>query len=374
VTAAFDDADQHFMRRALSLARRGRGTTRPNPMVGAVIVRRGRVLAEGYHRRPGTAHAEVDALAKLGGRAPGATIYVSLEPCDHLGRTPPCTQALLASGVDRVVVGVRDPNPLVDGRGIARLRRAGMQVDVGCLEAECRDLNRAFFIWVRERRPLVTLKVAATWDGFIADGRARQAAGPGWLTGAAARTAAQALRGAHDAVLVGAGTVRDDDPMLTDRRPGRRAQPLRVILDGRLSTRPAARVVITGAETPTLVVGARGVPASRAKALAVTGAEVVLLPARGGRFSVKTLLAELARRDVQSVLVEGGAAVHGAFIAAGLVDRVAFFFAPRLLGGGLPIAQGPGRPLAAALPLGPARLRRIGDDVLMEADVLPVGD
>src|SRR3569623_2647793 len=171
------------MRRALALGRRGAGATRPNPMVGAGVVRRWRVLAEGYHRRPGTAHAEVDALSKLGGHAPGATVYVSLEPCDHLGRTPPCTRALLAAGVARVVVGVRDPNPRVDGRGIERLRRAGVRVDVGCLEAECRALNRAFFTWVTRKRPIVTLKEAASWAGFIADELARPAAAPAWLFG-----------------------------------------------------------------------------------------------------------------------------------------------------------------------------------------------
>jgi len=372
----FDESDRRFMRRALVLARRGAGTTRPNPMVGAVVVRRGRVVAEGYHRRPGTAHAEVDALAKLGGRAPGATVYVSLEPCDHLGRTPPCTRALLAAGVARVVVGVRDPNPLVDGRGIARLRRAGVRVDVGCLEAECRELNRAFFTWVTRKRPLVTLKVAASWDGFIADGLARPAAAPAWLTGPPARQAAHALRAAHDAVLVGAGTVRADDPLLTDRRPGRgkRAQPLRVIMDGRLSVRPSARLIATTAEAPTLVVAGHGASPARTRALVAAGAEVALLPSsHQGRFSVEAMLAELASREIQSVLVEGGAAVHGAFLAAGLVDRVALFFAPRLLGGGLSIASGPGRPLAEALRLGPARLRRIGDDVLMEADVVGAG-
>jgi len=373
VTTAFTEVDQRFMRRALALARRGAGTTRPNPMVGAVITRGGRVLAEGFHRRPGLAHAEVDALAKLGGRAPGATVYVSLEPCDHLGRTPPCTEALLAAGVARVVVGVRDPNPRVDGRGIARLRRAGVRVDVGCLEAECRDLNRAFFMWVAQKRPLVTLKVAATWDGFIADGRARPERAPAWLTGPAARAAAQGLRGTHDAVLVGAGTVRADDPMLTDRRPrrGPRPQPLRVVMDGRLSIRPSAKLVVTAGDTPTLILGARGAPPARARALAAAGAQVALLSGRGGRFSVASVLSELAKREVQSVLVEGGAEVHGAFIGAGLVDRVALFLAPRLLGGGLSVAAGQGRPLAEALALGPPRVRRIGDDLLLEADVLP---
>jgi diaminohydroxyphosphoribosylaminopyrimidine deaminase/5-amino-6-(5-phosphoribosylamino)uracil reductase len=377
VTAPLDAADIRFMRRALALARRGAGTTKPNPMVGAVVVRRGRILAEGFHRRPGQAHAEVEALARLGGRAPGATIYVSLEPCAHTGRTPPCTTALLAAGVARVVVGVRDPNPLVDGQGIARLRRGGVQVDVGCLEDECRDLNRAFFTWVSQKRPLVTLKVAATWDGFIADRRERKVVAPAWLTGPEARAAAQGMRAAHDAVLVGATTVRDDDPLLTDRRPPRRGrtkrarQPLRVVLDGRLSISPRARLVTSAAETPTLVVGARGAAVARVKALTNAGAEVALLPARAGRVPIRALLAHLAARDVQSLLVEGGAEIHGAFIAAGLVDRVAFFLAPRLLGGGLSIAAGPGRPVANALVLGQSRLRRLGSDLLIEADVIP---
>jgi len=381
VTASFGEDDVRFMRRALRLAARGAGTTRPNPMVGAVVVRAGRVLAEGFHRRPGGPHAEIEALSRLDGRAPGATMYVSLEPCAHTGRTPPCTTALLSSGIARVVIGVRDPNPLVNGRGIAKLRRAGIKVDVGCLEGESRAINRAFFIWVTERRPLVTLKVAATWDGFIADGRPRPVAAPAWLTGPGARAAAHAMRAAHDAVLVGAGTIRADDPRLTDRRPvgGRaraasggpsRRQPLRVVLDGRLSSPPDAAVFRSAADAQTLVVVGTGASAARSKALRAAGVEVAALPTVGGRFDIREALALLAARDVQSVLVEGGAVVHGSFVAAGVVDRVALFLAPRLLGGGIAIAAGAGRSLADALKLGPPRLRRLGDDILMEADVV----
>jgi diaminohydroxyphosphoribosylaminopyrimidine deaminase / 5-amino-6-(5-phosphoribosylamino)uracil reductase len=238
------DADRRWMRRTLALARRGLGTTRPNPMVGAVLVRGGRVLAEGFHARAGEPHAEVNALASLvraGGRAQGATIYVNLEPCAHVGRTAPCADALINAGVARVVVGVRDPNPMVDGRGLARLRRAGIRVDVGCLADECQELNRAFFSWVARGRPLVTLKVAATLDGFIADGRRRVRAAPVWITGSEARLEAHRLRARHDAILVGAGTVAADDPRLTVRLPANAArrgprvpQPLRVVLDGRL--------------------------------------------------------------------------------------------------------------------------------------------
>ncbi|HEX2660663.1 MAG TPA: bifunctional diaminohydroxyphosphoribosylaminopyrimidine deaminase/5-amino-6-(5-phosphoribosylamino)uracil reductase RibD, partial [Polyangia bacterium] len=319
MTGGFGEDDQRFMRRALALAKRGQGTTRPNPMVGAVVVKRGTILAEGFHLRPGTAHAEVAALSRLAGRAPGATLYVTLEPCCHTGRTPPCTDAVLASGVTRVVVGCPDANPVVDGKGIATLRRGGLRVDVGCLEDDCRSLTRAFFTWVRERRPLVTLKVAATWDGFIADGRPpkRGKAAPVWLTGEPARAVAHRLRGEHDAILVGAGTVHADDPRLTNRGRGAARQPLRVVLDGRLSIAPGAAVLkapLKKGDAPALVLGARGARPSRVKALQAAGAEVELRPARQGRLAIVDVLRCLAARDVQSLLVEGGTDVHGAFI------------------------------------------------------------
>ena len=213
------EEDQRWMRRALALARRGLGATRPNPMVGAVVVRGGQLLGQGFHRRAGTPHAEINAMAGLGRRAAGATLYVTLEPCCHTGRTAPCTTAVIAAGLARVVVGVRDPNPLVNGRGIAQLRRAGIRVDVatGNVAAACRELNRPFFTWIQQHRPLVTLKVAASLDGFIADGRAGRAAAPVWITGREARASAHELRSQHDAVLVGAGTVRADNPRLTVR-------------------------------------------------------------------------------------------------------------------------------------------------------------
>jgi diaminohydroxyphosphoribosylaminopyrimidine deaminase/5-amino-6-(5-phosphoribosylamino)uracil reductase len=334
--------DETFMRRALVLAERGRGTTRPNPVVGAVIVRGGRVVAEGFHVRAGEAHAEVNALRALGGKAPGATMYVTLEPCCHVGRTGPCTKAIESAGLARIVVGCRDPNPIVDGRGIARLRRAGVRVEVGVLEKQCRDAIRAYSVWIRERRPLVTLKAAATLDGFIADGGPRARRAPVWITGPVARREAHLLRADHDAVLVGVGTVRADDPRLTVRlgADGRGPAPLRVVLAGRGRVPPGSRVLDGSA--PTLVIK--------------------------GRASIKATLTALAKRDVQSVLVEGGARIHGAFITAGLVDRVAFFFAPRLAGDGVPIAMGGAR--ARPLQLGPMTARRVGPDLLITADVI----
>ena len=342
------------MRRALALAERGRGTTRPNPVVGVVVVRGGRIVAEGFHRRAGGPHAEVNALSALRGPARGTKLYVTLEPCCHYGRTGPCTEFLLAAGIRHVVVGCRDPNPIVDGRGIARLRRAGVRVDVGCLEDECRAAIRAYAVWVREQRPLVTLKAAATLDGAIADGVRRKARRPVWITGALARRAAHELRAAHDAVLVGSGTVRTDDPRLTVRLPGAAGRgggkrkgkgPLRVVLVGRRALPPGAHVLDRSADS------------------------LVLRPGPGPA-GLGRALANLARHGIQSVLVEGGATIHGAFIAAGLVDRVALFFAPRLVGAGVPIAAGPGLPMEHALRLGPLTARAVGDDLLITADVL----
>ena len=345
------------MRRALALAERGRGTTQPNPVVGAVIVRGGRIAAEGYHHKAGEAHAEVNALAQLRGSPRGTTLYVTLEPCDHTGRTGPCTEVIVGARPARVVVGCRDPNPIVDGRGLARLRRAGIRVDVGCLEEEAKAAIRAYSVWVRERRPLVTLKAAATLDGFIAQKpkASRRAAGatsrprkraPIWITGPEARAAAHELRAAHDAILVGAGTVRADDPRLTVREAKRRPvrQPLRVVLAGRRPLPARAHVFDHAAETLTI-----DDPRGR------------VAPARA--------LKLLAARGVQSVLVEGGAAIAGAFIAAGLVDRVALFVAPKLLGGGVGVSAGGDRAVARALPLGPIAVQRVGPDLLLTADI-----
>jgi diaminohydroxyphosphoribosylaminopyrimidine deaminase/5-amino-6-(5-phosphoribosylamino)uracil reductase len=440
----FSTADHRWMGRALDLAQKGRGTTRPNPIVGAVLVRNGRLLAEGYHQRAGLPHAEREALAAIqsathprggwaGGDPPrgiarGATLYVTLEPCCHTGRTPPCTDALIASGVERVVVGLQDPNPVVNGQGIARLRRAGIRVDVGCRGAEAQAQNRPFLTWVEHGRPWVTLKVAATLDGFIADWSMpttrETSPGPVWLTGEEARRAAHVLRAEHDAILVGAGTVLADDPLLTVRlpdpgsavppaatsgsRPARgkaraggkvatraprsRAaasasgvvagnapvearlpvrQPLRVVLDGRLRISPTARLLgSASAAAQTLVFSSAMAPRQKASALEAAGAEVIRMPGQGSRVHLTEVLQELATRGIQSVLVEGGADVHAAFISAGLVDGVAVFQAPLLLGGGVPIARGQGRGVASALRLGPLEVQRFGDDLCVRADVL----
>lgn len=355
------------MRQALRLALRARGRTSPNPLVGCVIVRDGRVLARGWHKKAGTDHAEVAALRKLGMRAPRATAYVTLEPHNFFGRTPPCTEALIAARVRRVVVGMRDPNPRVDGGGVETLRRAGIEVTVGVLEDEVRAINRPYLKWTACKRPWVTLKAAITLDGRLAarGGDAR------WVSSEASRLVAHELRDRSDAILVGANTVRLDDPALTTRLGSPRARDARrVILDGRLAVPPSAQA-LPGA----IVFTTREAPERRARRLAARGAEVVRLPGRRGRVDLGAMLDELGRREILTLLVEGGGQVHGALLAAGLVDDVVLFVAPKLVGaGGVPLLDVPGpTTMAAAWRLTAVSTRRVGDDILVAGDVLRNG-
>jgi diaminohydroxyphosphoribosylaminopyrimidine deaminase/5-amino-6-(5-phosphoribosylamino)uracil reductase len=380
VIEAFGETDRRFMQQALRLAERGRGQTRPNPVVGAVVVKDGAVIARGFHHRAGQPHAEIEALAALGVRAPHATLYVTLEPCCHRGRTGPCTQAILASGISRVVVGCRDENPLVSGRGMAILRKAGMRVDAGCLEDECRRANRTFFCWVKKKRPWVTLKAAATLDGFIGDRQEKARRGPQrWITGEAARSYAHALRAQHDAILVGVGTVLADDPRLTVRLPKAKAfHPLRIVLDSQLRTPPDAAMFSEKSHPPLLV--AAKTPRfdrqllARQTALEAAGAEIWFAPTTlDGRTALPPLMRRLGHREIQSLLLEGGSRVHGAFIAAGLVDSIALFLAPRLVGAGVSIVEGAGLDWRKPATLGPLAVRVLGDDVLLTADVINRG-
>jgi diaminohydroxyphosphoribosylaminopyrimidine deaminase / 5-amino-6-(5-phosphoribosylamino)uracil reductase len=355
--------DEACMRLALRLAARGLGRTSPNPVVGAVVVKDGRVLATGYHRRAGLDHAEVAALRRLGFRARGADLYVTLEPCDHHGRTPPCTEAVIRAGIRRVVVGLRDPNPLVNGRGIRRLRRAGIAVEVGCCGAACRQVNEHFICAQQRRRPFVTWKAAVTLDGRIATRRGDSR----WVTGPRARELGRALRDTHDAILVGAGTARADDPLLTTRRP-RGRDPVRVVLDGRLTISPRARLLHSGSPAPTLVVCSRGAPAARERALRAAGAEVLRLPGRGGRVSPRALLAALLERNILSVLIEGGGETAATFLEAGLVDKLVAFVAPTLVGGrdAIPMLGGRGvARMADAVRLCDTTYRRIGEETMV---------
>jgi diaminohydroxyphosphoribosylaminopyrimidine deaminase/5-amino-6-(5-phosphoribosylamino)uracil reductase len=360
--------DEVCMRRALELAERGRGLTSPNPMVGAVVARAGAVVAEGFHRQAGEAHAEVEALAAAGEGARGATLYVTLEPCAHFGRTPPCAPRVAAAGVQRVVAAIVDPDPRVAGRGLALLRRAGVEVTVGILQLEAERQNRAFLTSVRLGRPHITLKAAMTLDGKIAD---RQGTSQ-WITGEAARGEAHRLRSEVDAILVGVGTVLADDPALTVRRePPWPREPYRVVLDSRARTPADGRILRGPTPARTLVAVSADAPPDGIARLERAGATVLRVPSRDGRLDLEAVLLELHRREVRALLVEGGAEVHGAFLEAGLVDRVAMFLAPLLLGGrAAPSAiGGGGRPLREALALADLSVRAVGPDLLVEADV-----
>jgi diaminohydroxyphosphoribosylaminopyrimidine deaminase/5-amino-6-(5-phosphoribosylamino)uracil reductase len=357
------------MGRALRLAAAGVGRTSPNPMVGAVLVKDERVVGEGAHLRAGGPHAEVVALEAAGAAAAGATCYVTLEPCAHFGRTPPCADALVRARVARVVAACPDPYHAVAGRGLARLQAAGIAVTVGVGETEARALNRAFLCAVTEGRPHVTLKTAMTLDGKIAasDGSSR------WITGEAARLEAHRLRFAADAVLVGIGTVLADDPWLTVRHPELPPkEPLRVVADSRLRLPLEAQLFREGDPDRVVVACVAPAPVGPATALRARGARVLELPGEGGRVDLRALLEALRALDVIAVLVEGGGELAGALAEASLVDRVAFFLAPRLLGGR--DAPGPlggrGRALKESLALGDVTPRRLGDDLLIEADVV----
>ena len=359
-------ADADHMRRALALGARGLGRTWPNPPVGAVLVRGGRVVGEGFHTRAGAPHAEVEAIRAAGARARGAELFVTLEPCSHHGRTPPCVEALLDLGLSRVVVGTVDPNPRVRGRGIRRLRQSGVPVVVG-VEKEAADaLVAGFRSRVTRGRPFVTLKLAVTLDGRIAarGGDAR------WITGAAARRESHGLRAVADAVLVGAGTVRADDPRLTCRLPGGR-DPLRIVLAGRTLDLPRTAHVVAGGGPPTLVVAPVTAEAARVMALRRRGVELLLLPAdRAGRVPIGDVLAGLGTRGLTHVLVEGGAMVAAQLLAARLVDRMVTYVAPAVLGGDGVSALGPlGISRAAeAIRLGRTMVRQVGGDIVVEGE------
>jgi diaminohydroxyphosphoribosylaminopyrimidine deaminase/5-amino-6-(5-phosphoribosylamino)uracil reductase len=358
--------DRIFLKRALALAARGRGRTRPNPMVGALVVRDGRIVGRGWHTRAGAPHAEVVALLQAGSRARGARLYVNLEPCCHFGRTPPCTDAILAAGVSEVIACMRDPDRRVDGRGFARLRRAGVRVRSGVMRREAEALNEAFLRAQRRGLPLVTLKAGMSLDGRIATagGRSR------WITSAPARDAARRLRARHDAVLVGIGTLLADDPLLSanGHAPHDGDGPVRVVLDSRLRTPPRARI-LRSEGGPVVVMTRRGAPGARRRRLERAGALVLEVPGKGSRVDLRAALKALAGHGIASVLIEGGGEVLGAALDAGVGDRVALYVAPRLLGGAGARPAFAGR--GASRPEGSARLRdvrvkRIDRDFLIE--------
>ncbi len=355
-----------FMKMALELAARGAGYTSPNPMVGAVLVKNGQVVGRGYHRKLGAAHAEVEAIKDAGTQAKGATLYVTLEPCNHHGRTPPCTEAVIRAGIRKVVMAMQDPNPHVTGGGIERLQAAGIEVVCGPGREQAERLNEAFIKFIRTGRPFVILKAAMTLDGRIAtrSGDAR------WVTGPVSRALVHELRHRVDAIMVGRATVRADDPSLTTRlNEGRGKDPIRVILDSGLNIDPAARVLHLDSKAPTWIACGRQVDQKKVEQLERLGAECLPVKLRDGRIDLEALLEILGRRQVSSLLVEGGATVTGRILAGNMVDKVMFFYAPKILTGddGVPLSRGRGPDrMADCLKVKNPRVSRVGEDILLE--------
>jgi diaminohydroxyphosphoribosylaminopyrimidine deaminase/5-amino-6-(5-phosphoribosylamino)uracil reductase len=357
------------MELCLRAARRGAGRVTPNPLVGAAVVHGGRLAAIGYHARFGGVHAEVAALRKAGRRARGGTLYVTLEPCAHWGKTPPCVDAIIASGVKRVVAAMKDPHPLVDGRGFRALRAAGIAVEVGTLAAPARALNEAYLMATRMDRPFVTLKAGMTLDGRIAT-----AAGESrWITSGASRRIAHRMRATSDAVLVGITTASKDRPSLAPRGVRSWRLPLRVVLDSRLRLDPKAPMLLDGAGGKVVVYHASGSDRSRSR-LERAGAEVVRAGRGRGGVDLARVLGDLARRGVHRLLVEGGGDVAWSFLERGAVDRIALFVAPSILGGrgSIPVVGGRGAPrLAESIRISELEVRRVGGDLLITGKVEP---
>ncbi|OFZ70552.1 MAG: riboflavin biosynthesis protein RibD [Betaproteobacteria bacterium RBG_16_58_11] len=320
----FSSDDHRFMAQALRLAERGLYSASPNPRVGCVIVREGQVVGEGWHERAGTPHAEAHALLQAGDQARGATVYVTLEPCSHHGRTPPCADALIAAGVGSVVAAMRDPNPQVAGQGMARLEQAGIKVDVGLMEQAARELNIGFVSRMTRGRSWVRLKAAASLDGKTAlnNGKSK------WITGPAARMDVQHWRARSCAILTGVGTVLADDPQMNVREIATTRQPLRVIVDSSLKTPPSAKILAGG----NALIACALDDAAKTQALRSSGAEVLVLAGSDGRVDLPRLLQVLAEREVNELMIEAGATLNGALLNAGLVDEMVLYLAPILLG------------------------------------------
>src|SRR5277367_246589 len=362
-----------FMEHALELARQGSGLASPNPMVGCILVREGQIVGEGFHRYEKRDHAEIVALKSARGKARGATMYVTLEPCNHIGRTGPCTEAIIAAGVQRVVAATEDPNPVTSGRGFDRLRAAGIEVFTGACEDEARTLNEAFACWIRTKKPFVALKSALTLDGQLAlpresrkpHKRLSKKKRTNWISSEESRAEVHRMRHAADAVLTGIGTIKADDPLLTDRSGLPRRRPLlRVILDWGLTISPHSRIV-QSVRNDVLIFTNQRPGSRRVRALQKAGVEIVTAPSRNGQINLQSVLAELGRREILSVLLEAGPTLNGAALTAGIVHKLSLFYAPKISGEArVPFAIAPNLKLP---PLQQLRTQSFGPDIAIEA-------
>nr|HEV7954180.1 bifunctional diaminohydroxyphosphoribosylaminopyrimidine deaminase/5-amino-6-(5-phosphoribosylamino)uracil reductase RibD [Candidatus Acidoferrales bacterium] len=356
---AADDAK--WMDRALELARRGVALAGPNPMVGAVLVKNGRVVGEGFHTYQKIKHAEIIALESAGNKSRGATLYINLEPCSHHGRTPPCVKSLINAGVRRVIAAMRDPNPKVAGRGFKQLCAAGIKVEIGLRQREAQELNEGFARWITARLPLVTLKSAITLDGAIAWPKRTQTKSPRWITSAESRSEVQKMRHASDAILTGIGTVLADDPLLTDRTKLPRRHPLlRVILDTRLRL-PLRSKLVRSAKNDVFVFTAANLNTAKAIALHKAGVELFKVKRSSGGLDIRAILRELGRREIQNVMIEAGTKVNSAALLARVVDKLVIFGTDKIAGpGGKPWAEK--RVADKVKKLSALRIQHIGPD------------
>jgi diaminohydroxyphosphoribosylaminopyrimidine deaminase/5-amino-6-(5-phosphoribosylamino)uracil reductase len=358
------ESQTKMMKRALRLARKGIGKTAPNPAVGCVIVRGDTVVGEGWHKKAGTPHAEVHALRRAGEKARNADVYVTLEPCSHFGKTPPCAEALVRAGVSRVFVGMIDPNPMVCGKGVALLRAAGIEVHIGLLEKDCTLVNEAFIKHVTTGRPFVTLKSAMTLDGKTATVTGHSK----WITSEASRAYVHTLRSKVDAIMVGVGTVLADDPLLTCRMKAKGRDPHRIIVDSRLRTPHDAEVLRLESAAGTYIATIEQDPAMLAE-FRKLGAEVIHCREKGDRVDLDDLIQKLGELGIQSVLLEGGRELAGEALRLGLIDKFLFFYAPKLVGGadGFGLFAGRGvETMADAQKLKDVKLHRFGEDFMVE--------
>jgi diaminohydroxyphosphoribosylaminopyrimidine deaminase/5-amino-6-(5-phosphoribosylamino)uracil reductase len=363
--------DEQWMRQVLRLAQKGRGRTSPNPVVGALVVKGGKVVGQGYHARAGEPHAEILALQQAGEKARGATLYVNLEPCSHYGRTPPCAPRVIEAQVKKVVIGMEDPNPLVKGKGIGSMRQAGLSVRMGVLEKECQTVNEAFCKFIIEKEPFVILKVASTLDGKIAT----QGGDSKWITGEKSRRFVHGLRDQVDGVLVGIGTVLRDDPLLTARIRGGR-DPYRIVLDSRLRIKEGARVFGKDPSQVILCTTQEGSKDKMAR-LEKRGVQILIVDAKHQRIDLKACLGRLGAMGIMTLLVEGGSKVNGSFLDERLVDKFYFFLSPKWIGD----QEAPGifgghgiKDLREVVTLKDIRARRVGEDFLLEGYLVKGSD